>query len=140
MGDCPFCEFTISNAEKDLIAFQSDKVLVIPAPRQRPLNLGHMLVLPRSHITGLMDVDPLLMQELHRTADRVSVAVRKAFDASGVTVFQNDGTPDQVLFHVHIHVVPRNVGDDFKMPDPVKRDLTREERQSQALAVKNALI
>ena len=73
-------------------------------------------------------------------AGRVSMAVRKAFGAIGATLFQNDGTPDQVLYHVHIHVVPRSVGDDFKMPDPVKRSLTREERQAQALAVRNALI
>ena len=47
-------------------------------------------------------------------------------------LFQNENIPDQVLHHLHIHVVPRRPGDNFKLPDPVKDELTHEERVEQA--------
>jgi histidine triad (HIT) family protein len=67
------------------------------------------------------------------------MAVRKAFAATGATVFQNDNAPDQELSHVHIHVIPRKTGDDFKLPDPSRQEVTREERIQQAQSLRRIL-
>jgi histidine triad (HIT) family protein len=114
-------------------------VFVVPALRQRPLNRGHMLVLPTKHVTRLSEAEPTLLQELYTVSGRVSMAVREAFGATGATLFQNDDAPDQVLSHLHIHVVPRRNGDQFKLPDSNKSELTQNERQDQAKALKQAL-
>ena len=123
MGDCPFCLLAAGPVDRDLIAHRTTSVLVVPAPRQRPRNRGHMLVLPRLHVTRLADVEGPLLQEIYGVAGRVALAARRAFGATGATIFQNDGAPDQVLHHVHVHVVPRRAGDGFRMPDPDKDDL-----------------
>jgi histidine triad (HIT) family protein len=98
-----------------------------------------MLILPTVHVTRMIDVEASLAQELYAVAGHVSMAVRKAFGATGATVFQNDNAPGQELFHLHIHVVPRKAGDDFKLPDPSGQELTREERIQQAHALRSVL-
>jgi histidine triad (HIT) family protein len=138
MAPCPFCELVTSD-DIDLFAYKTSRVFVVPAPRQRPLNRGHMLVLPTAHIIRLSEVEPPLMEELYSIAGRVSMAVRNAFGATGATLFQNDDAPDQVLAHLHIHVVPRRSGDDFKLPDPSKDELSRQEREDQARALRQVL-
>jgi histidine triad (HIT) family protein len=138
MNDCPFCVLA-AGGENDLIALRTPSLIVVPALRQRQLNRGHMLVLPSTHVTRMADVEPSLSAELYKVAGRVSMAVRQTFGASGATLFQNDDAPDQELLHLHIHVVPRKAGDDFKLPDPMIDEVSREERQHQALALRRAL-
>ena len=138
MVRCPFCSLA-DDLENDLVALGTSSVFVVPALKQRQLNRGHMLILPTAHVTRMIDVEPSLAQELYTVAGRVSMAVRNAFAATGATVFQNDNAPDQELFHVHIHVVPRKAGDNFKLPDPSSQEVTREERMQQAQALRRVL-
>lgn len=139
MDQCPFCILAVGREDEPLVALRTPNSLVVPALKQRPRNRGHMLVLPKAHLTRLIDADASLLAELYMLAGRVSMAVRKAFGATGATLFQNDSSPDQVLLHMHIHVVPRREGDNFKLPDPTKDELSREEREQQALALRHAL-
>jgi histidine triad (HIT) family protein len=138
MNNCPFCALAAGEGN-NLLALRTPGVFVVPALKQRRHNLGHMLVLPTTHVTRMIDLEPSLVQELYPTAGRVMMAVRQAFGATGATLFQNDEAPDQELLHLHIHVVPRRAGDDFKLPDPLIAELSRQERQDQALAVRKAL-
>lgn len=139
MDACPFCELASGGADADLVAFWTERALVVPALKQRPNNRGHMLVLPATHVTRLIDADAPLLQELYSVAGRVSMALREAFGATGSTIFQNESAPDQVLSHLHIHVVPRAAGDGFRMPDPTGEELSHEQRREQALALRHAL-
>jgi len=103
MSDCPFCTVV---ADAELIALATPKVLMFPALKQRRLNRGHMLIIPRAHVTKLIDFDKPLIEELYTVAAQVSAAVRHCFGASGATLFQGDEAPGQTLLHVHVHVVP----------------------------------
>ena len=138
MSSCPFCEIASGESRGDLV-LRTQSVFVVPALKQRRLNLGHMLVLPVSHVTRLLDVDLPLLQELYSIAGRVSMALRQAFSATGATLFQNDNAPDQHLSHLHIHVVPRHEGDGFRMPDPRIEEVPYEERRAQAAALRGIL-
>ena len=136
--ECPFCKLR-NASESDLVALRTANVLVIPALKQRRLNRGHMLVVPTAHITRIIDLDPALLAELYSVVARVSVAVRQVFGASGALMFHNENIPDQVLHHVHVHVVPRSAGDNFRLPDPLAEEVSRQEREQHALAVRRAL-
>jgi histidine triad (HIT) family protein len=138
MDQCPFCEYA-AETENDLIAFRTPKVFVLPAIKQRRLNRGHMLVLPTAHITRLIDLDKTFLGELYSVVARVSAAVQQTFGASGVLLFQNETIPGQVLHHIHIHVVPRTEGDDFRLPDPLAQELSDCERRQQAALMRQAL-
>lgn len=139
MDPCPFCRIAAGLEDADLVALRTDRVLVVPALRQRRRNRGHALVLPADHVARTADADPALLGEILRTAGRVGLAQRAAFGATGTTTFLNEDAPDQVLPHLHVHVVPRRAGDRFRMPDPEGEVQDREERRLQGLALAAAL-
>ena len=56
----------------------------------------------------IFDVDPASLAAVMRTTQKLSRAVMKAFGADGVTVQQfNEPAGGQVVFHLHVHVIPR---------------------------------
>lgn len=87
--------------DDDLIAFMD----VMP---QAP---GHVLVVPKSPSRNLLDADPAVLAKLLPAVQRIARAVKTAFAADGISVFQyNEAAGGQSVFHLHIHVVPRHDG------------------------------
>jgi histidine triad (HIT) family protein len=76
-----------------------------------PRGDGHALVIPKTPARNLLDVDPDSLAAVMRTAQKVARAAMKAFDADGVTIQQfNESAGGQVVFHLHVHVLPRFEG------------------------------
>ena len=76
-----------------------------------PRGDGHCLVLPKNPARNLFDVDAASLAAVAKTTQVLAHAVRKAFDADGVTVQQfNEPAGGQVVFHLHVHVIPRFEG------------------------------
>ena len=138
MDECAFCGIA-GQGDEELIVFRTPTVFVIPSRRQRRLNRGHMLVLPVKHATRIVDLDRTLIADLYPVAARVSAAVQQAFGASGMLLFQNETIPGQVLHHIHVHVVPRRDGDNFKLPDPLSEEVSQSERKEQTAAMRRVL-
>jgi len=78
---------------------------------------GHTLVLPKAPARNLLDVPPDDLAHVVKVAQRVAKAAMAAFEADGVTVQQfNESAGGQVVFHLHIHVIPRKDGVAMKPP------------------------
>jgi histidine triad (HIT) family protein len=76
-----------------------------------PQGPGHTLIVPKAASRNLLDADPTVLAKLLPTVQRVARAVKDAFAADGVSVFQyNEPAGGQSVFHLHIHVVPRFEG------------------------------
>jgi len=76
-----------------------------------PQGPGHTLVVPKAASRNLLDADPDVLARLLPIVQRVARAVKDAFAADGVSVFQyNEAAGGQSVFHLHIHVVPRFEG------------------------------
>ena len=76
-----------------------------------PRGNGHALVIPKAKARNILDVDPEVLAELMKGVQIVAKASKKAFDADGVTVQQfNESAGGQVVFHMHVHVIPRFEG------------------------------
>ncbi len=72
---------------------------------------GHVLVLPKAPSRNILDVAPDDLAAVMETVRKTAAAVRKAFDADGVTIQQfNESAGGQVVFHLHVHVIPRREG------------------------------
>lgn len=72
---------------------------------------GHCLVLPKRPSRNLLDIEPEDMAAVMATAQRIARALMTAFAAEGITVQQfNENAGGQVVFHTHVHVLPRHEG------------------------------
>ncbi len=71
---------------------------------------GHVLVIPKEPAENLLDLSEDGAKAVIATTQRVARAVKKALDAPGIYVMQLNGAPTgQTVFHVHFHVIPRDV-------------------------------
>jgi histidine triad (HIT) family protein len=78
---------------------------------------GHTLVLPKTPARNILDVAPDDLAHVMKVAQRIAKAGMKAFDAQGVTIQQfNESAGGQVVFHLHVHVIPRKAGAAMKAP------------------------
>ncbi len=78
---------------------------------------GHTLVLPKAPARNILDISPDDLVAVALAAQRVAKAAVKVFNADGVTVQQfNEGAGGQVVFHLHMHVIPRKAGVPMKPP------------------------
>jgi histidine triad (HIT) family protein len=72
---------------------------------------GHALVIPKAPARNIFDIKPDDYAHVARGAHKIAAAAMKAFDADGITVAQlNETAGGQVVFHLHMHVIPRYDG------------------------------
>ncbi|MCX2697021.1 MULTISPECIES: HIT family protein [Ochrobactrum] len=89
-----------------------------------PQGTGHTLVVPRAPSRNLLDAEPEALAQAIKAVQKIANAVKKAFDADGVTVSQfNEPAAGQTVYHLHFHVIPRFEGVELKphtgkMEDP----------------------
>lgn len=72
---------------------------------------GHVLVIPKVACRNVFDAPPDALKAVALTTQKLARAVKAAFDADGVTIQQfNEAAGGQVVFHMHVHVMPRHEG------------------------------
>lgn len=72
---------------------------------------GHTLVIPKAPARNILDIKPDDYAHVARGAHKIAAAAMKAFKADGITVVQfNEAAGGQVVFHLHMHVMPRHEG------------------------------
>ena len=108
----------------------------------KPVNPGHLLVVPLKHATHLADLDRAAAGHLMEVGHRLAGALRASgLRCEGVNFFLADGeAAGQEVFHVHLHVLPRFQGDGFGLrfgPDYVER--SRAELEGSAGQILRAL-
>ena len=88
-----------------------------------PRSPGHTLVITKAAARGIFDIAPDDFAEVARTAQKIAVASAKAFDAEGVIVQQfSEAASGQVVFHLHMHVMPMRTGIELLPPQTRKED------------------
>ena len=82
---------------------------------------GHALVLPKAPARNMLDVVPDDLAAVIKTAQKIAKVSVQVFGADGVTIQQfNEAAGGQVVFHLHVHVIPRKDGIAMKPPATVK--------------------
>ena len=73
-----------------------------------PRGEGHCLVIPKAPARNMLDATPEQLADVAQAVQIVARAAMKAFAADGVTIQQfNEAAGGQVVFHLHVHVIPR---------------------------------
>ena len=95
--------------------YEDDKVLAFLDIMPRAP--GHTLVLPKAPARNILDIAPDDLVAVALTAQRVAKTAVNVFSADGVTIQQfNEGAGGQVVFHLHLHIIPRKNGVPMKPP------------------------
>jgi histidine triad (HIT) family protein len=78
---------------------------------------GHVLVLPKAPVRNILDIAPDDLAHVIKVAQKIAKVSVEVFGADGVTVQQfNESAGGQVVFHLHVHVIPRKSGVAMKPP------------------------
>src|SRR3982075_3485716 len=88
-----------------------------------PRSPGHTLVIPKVPARNILDISADDYAHVARAARKIASAAMKAFKADGITVQQfNEPAGGQVVFHLHMHVMPRHDGVALLPPASRKED------------------
>jgi histidine triad (HIT) family protein len=80
-----------------------------------PQTEGHVLVIPKVPARTLLDMPPASIGSFFERVQLVSAATCKGMKADGLTIRQhNEPAGGQVVFHMHVHVMPRWTGIDLR--------------------------
>lgn len=104
---CDICEERLSAS----IVYRDERWLVFMDIH--PIRQGHALIIPRTHLAHLNQLDDDARSGLMRLAARVMAAQEKAgFSVDGGNLLLNDGVAaNQHVPHLHLHCIPRKRGD-----------------------------
>ncbi len=109
MDKCIFCKI-VSGEIPSTSIFENEEVKVIMDIG--PVIKGHALVMPKRHYDPVTETPDSVLFELYRVAKQVARAQMNGLGADGVNIVQNNGkAAGQEVSHIHVHVIPRFVGD-----------------------------
>ena len=138
--DCIFCKILRREVPASLVREDSWTLAFMDI---RPMNPGHVLVIPKAHAANVEDLPPEAVGPILEAAKEISRAMR----ASGIRCeavsfyLANGEAAGQEVFHVHLHLIPRWRGDGFGLrvrPD-YGRIADRAELDGFALKIRTAL-
>ena len=85
---------------------------------------GHTLVIPKAPARNILDIAPDDLAHVARSAKKIAIAAKEAFEADGITLQQfSEHAGGQVVFHLHMHVMPRIEGVALLPPASRKEDV-----------------
>ncbi len=117
--NCPFCEYLAQDAHHDpenLILLRAPHTFIIL--NRYPYSNGHLMVLPNNHVSSLTALDDITQFELMKLTTYCTAILTQAYHPHGFNVGINIGKAAGAGMeeHLHIHIVPRWMGDTNFMP------------------------
>src|SRR6476620_904776 len=100
---------------------------------------GHTLVIPKAPARNILDVAPDDLAHVMKVAQRIAKVSVDVFGANGITLQQfSESAGGQVVFHLHVHVIPRKDGIALKPPASVKEapDVLADQAKQLSAALK----
>ncbi len=103
--DCIFC-----NLERTKIILENEGALAVFDVF--PVNEGHMLIVPKRHIETYFDSSEEDKKYLWDLMEKCKRYLDKKYSPDGYNIGINCGeAAGQTVMHLHIHLIPRYVGD-----------------------------
>lgn len=104
MTDCLFCKIINREIESDIV-YENEHILVFKDIN--PAAPVHLLVVPKKHISSIMEIDKLKDSEINEIMETIKkIAADLGLDKKGFRVVTNTG-PDggQSVDHLHFHIL-----------------------------------
>lgn len=113
-SDCLFCRIVAGDVPAQRVYEDERTVAFMDI---NPTSRGHVLVVPRAHAADLLDIDDGDLAACASTARQIAGWQHSRLKADGVNLLQSTGrAASQMVFHFHLHVIPRYEGDGMVNP------------------------
>jgi histidine triad (HIT) family protein len=110
MDSCIFCKIVKGEIPSSKV-YEDDDVLAFLDIA--PVNIGHTLVIPKGHFENILKTPEETMVHMMKVVKKVSHGL-DVLKPDGINInMNNKSAAGQVVFHSHIHVIPRYEGDGF---------------------------
>ena len=109
--DCIFCKIVAGQIPATKVYEDDASVAFMDLG---PLAEGHVLLIPKTHARTMDQLSAADAAAVMGNLPTLVRAVCEATGCEGLNVLQNNGrVANQLVPHVHLHLIPRNVGDAF---------------------------
>ena len=126
---CIFCEIVAGKLPSFKI-YEDD--LFIAILDRFPSTAGHTLIIPKLHSEDVFGLSKNEAQQIMPLAQKIAAKMKEAINSDGINILQNNGrAAGQVVFHYHMHIIPRYDGDGVKI-SPRAKDVSEKELEDVA--------
>ncbi|WP_231129017.1 HIT family protein [Candidatus Nitrosocosmicus hydrocola] len=136
-GNCIFCRII----QKDIpyaIIYENDKFLAFMD--KYPINHGHTLIVPKQHYSNILEMPFEIVGEMYSLVPRLAKAITSVIESDGFNINQNNGkSANQIVPHVHVHIVPRYSAEKVKGQWPTRKIAKMQELQDLAQKITASL-
>lgn len=111
--DCIFCKIANGEIPSATVYENSDFRVILDIS---PASFGHCLIIPKEHFKDIFEIDADTASKMFSLATAVARALRDELKCDGINIVQNNGeAAGQTVDHIHMHLVPRYIGDDVNI-------------------------
>ena len=130
--ECIFCQIAAGRAPAFRVA-EDERALAFMD--LFPASEGHVLVIPKDHADNVFEMEDEPMRAAAALSRRVARAMRDALAPDGLAVYQANGAAaGQTVWHYHLHLIPRRMGDPLTLHGRVRGDEARLRELADKLA------
>jgi histidine triad (HIT) family protein len=132
MEDCIFCKI-IKGEVPSYKIYEDDFVFAFLDIN--PLAKGHTLIIPKKHKKDIFEVEDL--DKIAIVAKFISKKIKEVLNCEGINIYHASGeAAGQTVFHFHVHIIPRNRGDDINFSSMKGIKMEKEEFENLLIKLK----
>ena len=136
--NCIFCRI-IQKDIPNAIIYENEKFLAFMD--KYPINLGHTLIVPKQHYSNLLDMPTEIVGEMYSLVPTLAKAITSVINCDGFNINQNNGkSANQIVPHVHVHIVPRYSAEKIKGQWPTRKIAKMQDLQGLAKKIKEKIL
>lgn len=102
MNNCIFCKI-INNEIPSKKIYEDENVIAILD--LHPSSDGHTLIIPKKHITDMIEMDNDTLSHIYNVAKKLTPTLMEKMNAKALSLRVNYGTSQEIK-HFHMHVLP----------------------------------
>ncbi|NOJ31523.1 MAG: HIT family protein [Candidatus Nitrosocosmicus sp.] len=120
------------------IIYENDKFLAFMD--KYPINHGHTLIVPKEHYGNILEMPAEIVGEMYSLIPKLAKAITSVIESDGFNINQNNGkSANQIVPHVHVHIVPRYSAEKVKGQWPTRKIAKMQELQDLARKITESL-
>ena len=105
VANCVFCKIIRNDIPAVKIYEDSETLAFLDIT---PDTRGHALIIPKNHHENIYSIPVETWCLMNITAQKIAIAMKNALSADGINVIMNnESAAHQIIFHGHIHIIPR---------------------------------